>query len=639
MPSAKLYPLLILMFISVVGYSQKQFNQWRFGFGSGINFNTRPPSSVTGSATLTQEGSASVADPKTGALLFYTDGITVWNSLNQPMPNGDTLVGGTPDMRSSTTAAVIVPKPGSVSIYYIVTIDEGATSPNSKGLSYSLVDMTLNGGLGDVDPSEKNVFLFQTNSERLEVVPADNGTDYWIITHDGNTFVSFRLTINGFSSPVVSTVSGNLSNSAGHLKVNSQFNRLACGSVFESSMRLFNFNNSTGVVTDLISWTLASGIIPLIYGVEFSPNGEYLYISDISNVYQYTISVLNKTAIESSLTRLSPISGFSQIATLQLGPDQRIYVNAGGGLDVITCPNIAGIACNLSSTGLQAGGYGLPKRVYSADDTVYFIPNTIVFKDTCWGNTTFLTLTDTSNLLNVSWLFDDPDSGTDNTASGNISGHVFSKPGTYKVRAVISDICGTDTLFSNVDIINCSYNCTGIIGSTSDSCLQSEISFSIISDSAITAVNWNFDDPASGSRNTSTAFTTSHRFSATGTYQVKAIVEFTCGKDTLQKTILVLPCDTASVECTMNIPNIFTPNSDKLNDNFFPLPTCETELFEFSVFNRWGQQVFTTTNPAEKWDGRTHGNECPDGVYVYLLKYKFPAQKPQYINGTVTVIR
>jgi hypothetical protein len=106
-----------------------------------------PPSFVPGCLISTPEGSASVADRLTGALLFYTNGVTVWNANNQVMSNGTGLLGGTAALLSSTTAAVIVPKPGSISLFYIVTIDEQF---NGNGVRYSVVDMTLNGGLGDI---------------------------------------------------------------------------------------------------------------------------------------------------------------------------------------------------------------------------------------------------------------------------------------------------------------------------------------------------------------------------------------------------------------------------------------------------------------------------------------------------------
>ena len=186
---------------------------------TGISFNSNPPVQVAGASLVASEGSASVADRNTGALLFYTDGVTVWNAQNLPMPNGTGLLGGSPTLLSSTTAAVIIPRPGNTNQFYIVTIDEQF---GGDGVCYNLIDMTLNGGLGDIVAGQKNISLFQTNSEKLEVVPAANGQDFWVVTHDnpGNNFYSFLLTATGFqTTPVVSSVGGNHANEIGRAHV------------------------------------------------------------------------------------------------------------------------------------------------------------------------------------------------------------------------------------------------------------------------------------------------------------------------------------------------------------------------------------------------------------------------------------
>jgi hypothetical protein len=133
----------ILLVTSHNSLAQKQNNQWRFGFGGALDFNTLPPNFVAGCPISTFEGSASVADRLTGALLFYTNGVTVWNANNQIMPNGTGLLGGAG--LASTTAAVIVPKPGSSNLFFIVTVDQvNFFCGVSNGVNYSVVDMTLN---------------------------------------------------------------------------------------------------------------------------------------------------------------------------------------------------------------------------------------------------------------------------------------------------------------------------------------------------------------------------------------------------------------------------------------------------------------------------------------------------------------
>lgn len=136
----------LLSFLTVIFRlnAQNQNNQWHFGKGAAISFSENTPKLLSGSKMDTYEGCASVADPVTGELLFYTNGVKVWNAEHQVMPNGSGLLGHI----SSTTAAVIIPKPDSKHLYYIVCIDAIENSSHSSGINYSLVDMRLDHGLG-----------------------------------------------------------------------------------------------------------------------------------------------------------------------------------------------------------------------------------------------------------------------------------------------------------------------------------------------------------------------------------------------------------------------------------------------------------------------------------------------------------
>jgi gliding motility-associated-like protein len=555
MMKMKIVKHLLLFTIMVMcqhAFAQKQNNQWRFGNGGGIDFNTIPPSNVSGAAITTPEGSASVADRTTGSLLFYTNGLTVWNTNNQVMPNGTGLLGGTPTLLSSTTAAVIIPKPGSNNLYYIVTIDEQSSN---SGVRYTVVDMNLNSGLGDVVAGQKNIFLFQTTSEKLEVVPASDGVSYWLLTHDepGNSFFSFRVSSAGIqSTPVVSTTGATQANGAGHMKINRQFDKLAIGVTFSSTIELYDFDNSTGVVSNPISWNynLSS---PLIYGIEFSPNGKVLYISNLDKLLQFDITPTTSSAIENSEYQLP--TGFSQPASLQLAIDDKIYINSGS-VNVINCPNKLGAACGFQPNAIAnqsgGGGYGLPKWVYYTDDLPAITSNAISYADSCLGNAT---------------------------------------------------------------------------------------QFLIQNTAGISSITWNFGDPSSGVNNTSTSLTPTHLFSTTGTYNIRSIVNFTCGVDTIYKTISIVNCDSIKEDCQLFVPNAFTPNGDGANDNFHPLTICKFEQYEFFIFNRWGGLVFKTSNQTDNWDGSENGVDCSSDVYVYLIKYKFPTQQVKITSGSITLLR
>src|SRR5690349_5705120 len=103
--------LVLICLVSISGYScfgQGEANKWLFGNGGGLDFNTGSPVPFAGGQINTTEGSASVSDAA-GNLLFYTDGITVWDRTHAMMPNGFGLLGGV----SSSQSAMIVLLPGS----------------------------------------------------------------------------------------------------------------------------------------------------------------------------------------------------------------------------------------------------------------------------------------------------------------------------------------------------------------------------------------------------------------------------------------------------------------------------------------------------------------------------------------------
>ena len=646
---------LALLLWTTVSQGQRQNNQWRFG-GTGLDFNGRPPLNTSGVAMRTPEGSASVADRQSGKLLFYTDGVTVWNSLNQPMPNGTGLSGGTATLLSSTTAAVIVPKPGSNSQYYIVTIDEGATSASSRGVCYNLLDMSLSGGLGDIVPGQKNIPLLATSSEKLEVVPHANGSDFWVITQDFGNFYAFQLSSSGFSSPAVrSIVGGNLGNTAGHLKVNRQFDRLVCGSLFEAQLRMFRFDNTSGVVSDLLSWKLAPAILqssPLIYGVEFSPSGRFVYVSNLDVVVQYDLANLSASAIENS-DYVLPKTSFSQPASLQLGPDKKIYLNAGG-LEVIDCPDNSGDKCGYRKTTLIGGGYGLPKWVYLQGEKFDLVPNAIVAFDSCAGSDIRFSIKDSSGINSVSWNFGDPGSGARNSAFGNSVLHAFSQPGLFNIKAIVSGECTSDTLvLPSFRVLKCSSGSLQIDFSA-DSCLQRSVSFAVKGSIKVDSIlSWNFGDAFSGSQNSSTLNTPQHVFSRPGTYVVTCIVRVDCSKspspgnptvkpcfylDTLRVQVKVVKCEEQQ-DCQFAIPNTFSPNDDGTNDLLEVFAGCSPESYEMSIYNRWGGLVFKSVNPSEQWNGRFQGVDCPPGVYVCVLNYRLNSGSEKSSCSSVTLIR
>src|SRR2546421_1458715 len=112
----------LLIFISLFSFGQKEANIWYFGKNAGVDFSSGAPVAITNGKLNTDEGCATICDKTTGQLLFYTDGITVYDRTHTAMPNGTGLKGN----KSSTQSSVIVPKPGSATQFYIFTVDAQA---------------------------------------------------------------------------------------------------------------------------------------------------------------------------------------------------------------------------------------------------------------------------------------------------------------------------------------------------------------------------------------------------------------------------------------------------------------------------------------------------------------------------------
>jgi hypothetical protein len=331
--------LVTLLVIPYILFAQKQNNIWYFGDQAGLDFNTTPPTPLQ-SALTTLEGTASIADPA-GQLLFYTNGATVWDRNHNVMPNGSGLLGG----ESSTQAALIVPLPNSCNLYYLFTTEDHYTN---GGLAYSIVDMCLNNGLGDIILASKNTLVQDETTEKATAVLHSNGKDIWIITHklDSDEFLAFLLTESGLAvAPVVSSVGSHYSSNAiiGPAKASHDGTKIVSTATFYEICEMFDFNPASGKLSNAVDLNPLFGTRQYMYGVEFSPNDNLLYLATTyvtSSLYQVELQNMN-------VTTLNSMSGHYHYGALQMGTDKKIYMarNNQEFLDVIQNPNLPGVAC------------------------------------------------------------------------------------------------------------------------------------------------------------------------------------------------------------------------------------------------------------------------------------------------------
>jgi len=455
--------LIISFFITQNLFSQYETSHWFFGYNAGLNFQTGSPVPEPGGQIQTEEGCSSISDV-CGNLLFYTNGVTVYNKNHQVMQNGTGLKGDD----SSTQSGIIVPKPDDDNIYYIFTVDDAFGSPSVDGLNYSIVDMTQDNGNGAV--VQKNIPLVNEASEKVTAVVASNGVDIWVITlalrtsstqapynsigTNLNTFFAFKVTPSGVSNvATISQMSLNIGGGAGYMKVSPDGTKLAIANLNDNSAYLFNFDSTTGAVTNPVS-LFNFTVHP--YGVEFSPDSSKLYIGDRDDrVYQFDLANNNQR------TTISTYSNYR--SALQLGLDGKIYQTFTHGygsgsnqLSVIENPNEAGTACNYRYRFINLGSamearQGLPPFIQS-----YFTQ--IVGNDLATGVINNLEVTSNKPMTSVDWDFGDgntgvsyPDNSPDNTHS--TINHTYSTPGTYTVTAIIHLVYGCDITVSTDVII------------------------------------------------------------------------------------------------------------------------------------------------------------------------------------------
>lgn len=357
--------IFFFIFCCTGAFAQKEANFWYFGRNAGVDFSSGKPVAVTNGALNTDEGCAVISD-KDGKLLFYTDGISVWNANHQLMPNGQGLKGNP----SSTSSGVAVPKPESPGIYYLFSI---AAIAGEDGLRYSIVDMGRNGGLGDVTDTAKNVPLNTPVTEKLTAVSHRNGKDIWVIAHGWNTdeFIAYLVTEKGLDkTPVISKTGlvhkGGTLNTQGYMKSNPDGSNIALALEESYEVELFDFDNATGKLSNPITVNFAEGSFP--YGIEFSADGSILYVSAAGpgEIYQFNLQAGSNEAIQKSMLKIGQTPNKAWVGALQLANDGKIYfpIYNTEYLGVIHNPNAFGEDCRYENNYVKLGGklatLGLP---------------------------------------------------------------------------------------------------------------------------------------------------------------------------------------------------------------------------------------------------------------------------------------
>lgn len=248
------------------------------------------------------------------------------------------------------------------------------------------------------------------------------------------------------------------------------------------------------------------------------------------------------------------------------------------------------------------------------------VPYTAVFDNTSIGGATF------------EWNFGDPASGANNTSTLINPTHEYVNPGTYTVVMVANDpnTCNkTDTARFTLTVLDAptaafTYTPVTPIVNTPNV-------FSNQSSANAVRFKWLFGD--GDTLSTTSRADVTHQYNAQGTFTACLIAynQLGCADTTCADVqTLIVPA--------LDVPNAFTPNSGDINSVVGPKGFGIAKL-RFTVYNRWGQKMFETTNRSEGWNGKFKGVLQPMDVYAYTLEVEFFDGKKASKKGDITLIR
>ena len=347
-------------------FGQGEVNVWQFGSNAGLDFNTTPPTMLEvnnmSAASAEGEGYASICDAS-GNLLFYTDGTKIYDRTYSVMTGGGSLNG---DL-SAEQSSIIVPRPGSTTLYYVFTVGRTGTT---TGIYYNVVDMSS--GNGSVTTANTPLWTGVRTMEALCVVPTGptaTHTGYWLLCHADltNQFRAYRISSTGVNATSVNTSIGYTPNNGqGMIKSNGCYNKIAISYGGQGTglgnVQLLNFNFNTGVFSNpqtINGYTGSFGP----YGLEFSKLGDYLYVTELmkARLHRYDIT----SGVGATITGTDVIIGtsphgtnpddgvqaFPRMGHVQMGPDGKLYVanhNAWNAYSPGSCANCG--SSNILST-------------------------------------------------------------------------------------------------------------------------------------------------------------------------------------------------------------------------------------------------------------------------------------------------
>ncbi|MBX9448718.1 MAG: gliding motility-associated C-terminal domain-containing protein [Taibaiella sp.] len=566
---------------------------------------------------------------------------------------------------------------------------------NEDYLRYSVVDMSLNGGTGDVVSGVKNIFVDSNMSEKMAVVRGA-GCYYWLITHrnDSAAFYVYKIDESGLHGPFIQSslyteeYVGTIDGGWGTIKIAPNQSMLAMQTNFQTYIQIARFDNSTGTIYgNILIDSLSTAYMR--NGLAFSPDNTKLYSCNSSWLHQFDISLYpDIDAIESSkeIVHNNP----QEYVSLRNGPDGKIYFTQSGTwmIGVIHNPNASGLASNAESDYIsipdgaswyvEAGGSTVHSPALGNDVVLNNSKDTLAINiseiEVCPDEDSNLVLEAPTGYTNYNWS----DGSTGTSVNTNMSGTYWVvSTRMCEVRVDTFKITHSDLA---IEIIADSMMCSGsavrlslsrtdadsylwqngdtdtfleihkggvyFVTATKNECSISD-SITIQEIDATGYITTGDTTICKGDiieiRAVSLPYTASFLWSTGSTLpyinifeagEYKVTINNQCGSFEDKISVATIDCN-----CNIVIPSAFSPNNDGLNDRFKVLIDCEQwQTFNLNIINRYGENIFTAHDPEDSWDGTYNGKPCDVGAYFFNIEVK-SFNKSVSKKGDVTLVR
>ncbi len=427
-------------------FAQLQDANWHFGEGNAIEFLDDNVTLYESAVSTPIDRTPSSISTPLGELLYYADVDFVYTAMNTTMPNGS--------FNQPAQASIFIPRPENPDQHYFIR------SLGLTGMDYSVVDINLNDGLGDIVEGEKELPFFDLGGE-LMAVPKGAGIGYWLISADNNggTGTAFIRVFDVNPTDIVPFSEFSVDwpllffqQEMDDACISPDCSKIAC-SYKGHLVGICEFDSEIGEVTSASGGAVdTQNSFVNIAELAFSPNSDYLYtIGDYDQIQQFDVSIFNENIIEASSETITQTTG-NTWHDIKLAPDGKIYLMnlTTGALDVIENPDFPAEEIIFTESVLTlnntATTYFPNTPNVICGTTIFFNPQTV---DVCIGETTQFNFFYNIEPDSLFWEFGDPETEELNFSELLNPTHFYEFPGSYNVTVD----AWLDSLEYNFDII------------------------------------------------------------------------------------------------------------------------------------------------------------------------------------------